>query len=155
MLFKDKKDAMLTLGRGSSVADVACTAKCVVVPSPDASQANATNECVAACPQGNGTATDNLNYENCVSGCVGRFYFTSTGTPSPTDAAGSNSGGSGSGGSGGSSSVTGAPSSQTGSATGSAAGSASSTSSKAAADIVHVAGPAAGLLGLVAAILAL
>ena len=152
MLFKDKKDAMLTLGRGSSVADVACTAKCVVVPSPDASQANATNECVAACPQGNGTATDNLNYENCVSGCVGRFYFTSTGTPSPTDAAGSNSGGSGSGGS---SSVTGAPSSQTGSATGSAAGSASSTSSKAAADIVHVAGPAAGLLGLVAAILAL
>ena len=143
---------MLTLARGSSVADVACTAKCVVVPSPDASQANATNECVAACPQGNGTATDNLNYENCVSGCVGRFYFTSTGTPSPTDAAGSNSGGSGSGGS---SSVTGAPSSQTGSATGSAAGSASSTSSKAAADIVHVAGPAAGLLGLVAAILAL
>lgn len=134
-------------------ADVACTAKCVVVPNPDASQVNATNECVAACPQGNGTATDNLNYENCVSGCVGRFYFTSTGTPSPTDAAGSNAG-SGSG-SGGSSSVTGASASHTGSATGSAAGSASSTSSKAAADIVHVAGPAVGLLGLVAAMLAL
>ncbi|RKU42661.1 hypothetical protein DL546_003297 [Coniochaeta pulveracea] len=67
--------------------DVNCTAKCIAVPNPDTTAVNATNNCVADCPKGNGTATDNLNYQNCVNGCIGKYYFTTSGTPSnPTGA---------------------------------------------------------------------
>lgn len=63
------------------------------MPNPDPAAANATNNCVAACPQGNGTAADNLNYKNCVDGCIGKYYFTSSGTPEATAGSGSGSGG--------------------------------------------------------------
>ena len=42
---------------------------------------NATTSCVAACPQGNGTAADNQAYSDCVQECIGEYYYTSTGTP--------------------------------------------------------------------------
>ncbi|OIW34392.1 hypothetical protein CONLIGDRAFT_2601 [Coniochaeta ligniaria NRRL 30616] len=63
--------------------DVGCTAKCIAVPNPDPAAVNATNTCVAACPQGNGTATDNLNYQNCVDACIGKYYFTATTAGAP------------------------------------------------------------------------
>lgn len=61
------------------------------VPSPDRGQVNATTQCVAACPQGKGTAADNKAYGDCVQGCIGKNYFVSSkGTPQATGAAGGN-----------------------------------------------------------------
>ncbi|KAH8884472.1 hypothetical protein GQ53DRAFT_752082 [Thozetella sp. PMI_491] len=132
--------------------DVACTSKCIAVPNPDASQVNATNECIAACPAGNGTETDILNYKNCRDGCIGKYYYTTGGTPQATGGSGGSAGTSG----GSTGTITsGANSAPTGSTSGSASGAAASSTSKAAADVVRVAGPAAGLLGFIAAILAL
>ncbi|KAK7744970.1 hypothetical protein SLS53_003203 [Cytospora paraplurivora] len=67
--------------------DVNCQAKCIAVPSPDAAQANATTECVAACDQGNGTASENQAYADCVQGCINTNYYTSTGTPAQSTGA--------------------------------------------------------------------
>ncbi|KAK3695004.1 hypothetical protein B0T22DRAFT_89650 [Podospora appendiculata] len=85
--------AILACLNACKAGDVACTSKCIAVPNPDASQVNSTNTCVAACNQGSGTATDNLNYANCVEGCIGKYYFTDSGTPAPATAvaAGGNS----------------------------------------------------------------
>ncbi|OAA61166.1 hypothetical protein SPI_05190 [Niveomyces insectorum RCEF 264] len=135
------------------------------VPNPDTAQVNATNNCVAACPQGNGTATDNLNYANCVSACIGENYFTSTGTPAPTNGAGAGAAG-GSAGAGASGptgttktgSATGAG--KTGTATGTGTGTAtdsgpSATTTKNAGTSVRVTSSVVGLLGFFAAVLAL
>jgi hypothetical protein len=68
--------------------DVNCRAKCTSVPFPNDSQANATNDCVAACPIGEGTEADNNAYTKCVSDCIGANYYTpSAGTPQPTGGA--------------------------------------------------------------------
>ncbi|KAK8140445.1 hypothetical protein PG984_000511 [Apiospora sp. TS-2023a] len=64
--------------------DVDCQSKCIAVPSPNTQQVNATNNCVAACPVGKGTASENKNYETCVNDCIGKYYYTSTGTPALT-----------------------------------------------------------------------
>ncbi|KAK3328978.1 hypothetical protein B0H66DRAFT_9588 [Apodospora peruviana] len=72
--------------------DVDCTSKCIAVPNPNASQVNETNKCVAACPQGSGSASDNKVYGDCVNKCIGQYYFTTDGTPTPTGAAGGSSG---------------------------------------------------------------
>ncbi|KAI3331788.1 hypothetical protein HD806DRAFT_529563 [Xylariaceae sp. AK1471] len=61
--------------------DTNCRAHCIAVPSPDNENVNQTTACVAACPQGNGTAADNQAYADCVQGCIGQYYFTSSGTP--------------------------------------------------------------------------
>lgn len=140
--------------------DVDCTAHCVAVPNPNNSQVNATNDCVAACPQGNGTAADNLNYSNCVQGCIGKYYYSSAGgTPQTTGGSGS---GSGSGASGSASTTaTGTGAAATGSATGSGSGTASGTATGAsasgtnAAEILRVGTTGVGLLGLLAAFMAL
>ncbi|KAI5865010.1 hypothetical protein GGS23DRAFT_594569 [Durotheca rogersii] len=73
--------AILACLEACNVSDVNCKASCIAVPSPNNQNVNATTDCVANCPQGNGTAADNLEYANCVSGCIGRFFFTTTGTP--------------------------------------------------------------------------
>ncbi|TGJ88208.1 hypothetical protein E0Z10_g518 [Xylaria hypoxylon] len=61
--------------------DTKCRANCISVPSPDNASVNATTACVAACPQGSGTAADNLAYADCVQKCIGEFYYTTSGTP--------------------------------------------------------------------------
>ncbi|KAI1436580.1 hypothetical protein GGR50DRAFT_692986 [Xylaria sp. CBS 124048] len=87
-------------------SDTKCRANCIAVPSPDTQNVNATTACVAACPQGNGTAADNQSYENCVNGCISSFFFTSTGTPNLATSAAGGSSGSGSGSSGDNSATT-------------------------------------------------
>ncbi|KAI1407496.1 hypothetical protein F5Y13DRAFT_174750 [Hypoxylon sp. FL1857] len=84
--------AILQCINACSPDDVNCQAKCIAVPSPDNSNVNKTTECVAACPQGNGTAADNLDYANCVNGCIAQYYYTSTGTPNLATTSGSGSG---------------------------------------------------------------
>ncbi|KAL7628156.1 hypothetical protein AAE478_002354 [Parahypoxylon ruwenzoriense] len=81
--------AVLECLNACSPDDVNCQAKCIAVPSPDTQNVNATTECVANCPQGNGTAADNLDYANCVNGCIAQYFYTSTGTPNLQTSGGS------------------------------------------------------------------
>lgn len=131
------------------------------VPDPNAAQANATNNCVADCPKGNGTASDNLAYADCVAACIGANYYTSTGTPEQTNAAGG-SGAAATGtatttGTGATGTKTGSNPDKTGaSGTGTATGSsASATTTTNAGEALRVTTSAFGLMGLVAALIAL
>lgn len=111
---------------------------------------------MANCDQGNGTATDNQNYANCVDTCIGQNYFTSTGTPaqstgdssSDSTATGSDSAATATG----SSTASGSGASESSTATGTGA-SASATDS--AADVLRVGVTGASLFGLLAAFVAL
>ncbi|KAI1322008.1 hypothetical protein F5Y16DRAFT_56455 [Xylariaceae sp. FL0255] len=149
---------------GCSPSDTKCRANCIAVPSPDTANVNATTSCVAACPQGNGTAADNQNYANCVSGCIGDYYYTSTGTPNLA----TSSGASGSGASAtatpsvtdiqttitsGSSTITTSFTSTVSAASSSA--SPTSSSSKGAAAVYGPIGSGLGLFGLLAGFIAL
>ena len=63
-----------------AASDICCQAKCVGVPCPSQSQANATTECAAQCPQGNGTKDDTSSYAACQSSCISSLFLsTSTG----------------------------------------------------------------------------
>ncbi|KAI0838981.1 hypothetical protein F5Y06DRAFT_36681 [Hypoxylon sp. FL0890] len=146
--------------------DVDCQAKCIAVPSPDTANVNKTTECVAACPQGNGTAADNQNYANCVDGCIAQYYYTTTGTPNLATSSGAS-------GSASTASVTQVESTVTsdgstfvtsfsstvapsGSGSGSAASASSTSSSSAAADMLFSpVGTGFGLFSFLAAFLAL
>jgi hypothetical protein len=66
-------------------ADVDCRARCAAVPSPNQNQANATIECVANCDQGEGSEADIQAYILCRDGCINENFYTTDGTPSPTD----------------------------------------------------------------------
>ncbi|KAK3382994.1 hypothetical protein B0T24DRAFT_29807 [Lasiosphaeria ovina] len=141
--------------------DVNCRSHCIAVPNPNAQQVNATNECVAACPQGNGTVSDITQYQKCTSDCIGKYYYTTQGgTPQPTSGAGAGAGGSsGSGSSGGGS---GGGGSSSGATTTEGAGVSATGTSKpttvpsSAADALRMAaGSAVGVLGFMAALLAL
>ncbi len=126
-------------------------------------QVNATNACVSACPQGKGSAADTQAYSTCVQGCIGANYYSpQSGTPQPTNAAGSGSSGSsgsnsaGSGGSGSSASGTAAGGNGDSKATGTATGTAAkSTSSGNAAAAAGVGGGVVGVVGFLAAVMAL
>jgi hypothetical protein len=135
------------------------------VPNPDVAGVNKTNECVANCPKGNGTATDNLNYGNCVNGCIAQYYYT-TGVPQQGGAATTAPAGSTvvsplvtvvtqSGTTftttTGSATITRGPSS-----TGSGSSSATSSTSRAAGEVLFAPiGSSLGLVGFLAAVLAL
>jgi hypothetical protein len=58
--------------------DVCCRAQCYHVPCPDASMANDTTSCVAACPQGNGSAKDTDAYASCEQSCYSSHFFPAT-----------------------------------------------------------------------------
>ncbi|KAH8762521.1 hypothetical protein F5883DRAFT_646578 [Diaporthe sp. PMI_573] len=145
--------------------DVTCQAKCIAVPNPDASQVNATTECVANCDQGDGSQSDTDAYAACVQGCINDNYFTSGGTPQPTAGSGSGSSGStasgssasatsGSGSSGDSSS-SGSATSGSGSTSTSSSSSESASASGSAADSVKVGMTGLGLLGFIVAAIAM
>lgn len=109
---------------------------------------NATTECVAGCDQGNGTAADNTNYSNCVQSCIGDNYFTSTGTPEATDAAGAAASSD--------ATATGTGASASSSSTGTASSSASSsTATGSGADAVRYGATGLSFLALVAGAIAL
>lgn len=62
-----------------STTDSCCIAACYNVPCPSDSQANDTNTCVAACPQGNGSAEDSKKYGECEQACFSSHYFPAHG----------------------------------------------------------------------------
>ncbi|KAF3012371.1 hypothetical protein E8E14_007681 [Neopestalotiopsis sp. 37M] len=148
--------------------DVDCQAHCITVPSPDASAVNATTECSANCVQGDGSEEQTAAYASCLQDCVEKYYFSGTaGTPTNTGAADSDSS-SGSAAvtsvvstiTSGSSTITttfaSTKSSGTGTASGSEASGTSSSSSGNAGDVIsRPASSFVGLLGALAAVLAL
>lgn len=71
--------------------DTKCRANCIAVPSPDNNSVIETTKCVADCPQGSGSASDNLAYGRCVDDCIAKYYFTSTGTPNAATSKAGNS----------------------------------------------------------------
>ncbi|KAK6958089.1 hypothetical protein Daesc_000882 [Daldinia eschscholtzii] len=83
------QSAILDCLNACDASDVNCQAKCIAVPSPDNQNVNQTTECVAECPQGNGTASDNQAYADCVNGCIAQYFYTSTGLPAATTGSGS------------------------------------------------------------------
>ncbi|KAI0012936.1 hypothetical protein F4779DRAFT_507968 [Xylariaceae sp. FL0662B] len=145
---------------------VECTSKCIAVPNPDTQAVNATTDCVAKCPQGNGTASDNEAYGECVQGCIGQYYFTTTGAPGSQTTGSAGASGSGSATpsvtavestitSDGSTLVTTMSSTLAPSETDSA-GAAETTSSAAGADMLFAPiGSGVGLVGFLGALLAL
>jgi hypothetical protein len=75
--------------KACAAGDVNCQAHCIAVPSPNQSQVNATTQCVAKCPQGDGSPAQTNAYKVCIDGCINQHYFvTSEGTPEPTGASG-------------------------------------------------------------------
>ncbi|KAJ6050275.1 hypothetical protein N7499_010334 [Penicillium canescens] len=74
--------------------DTCCIAKCWNVPCPSDNQANDTNSCVAACPQGTGSPADAQKYADCEQSCYSSHFWgghgptatQSTSTSTATDA---------------------------------------------------------------------
>ncbi|KAK3310049.1 uncharacterized protein B0T15DRAFT_22299 [Chaetomium strumarium] len=148
--------------------DVACTSKCIAVPNPSDSQVNNTNNCVGNCPKGNGTEPEVAAYQKCVQDCINSNYFTATaGTPSPTGSSGSdnnnnnnnndgNNNGDGSSSGSGSGNGNTNPSGTSGNgASGTESGAAATSSTGAASQLMQVSGSAVGILGFLAAVMAL
>ncbi|KAH8144758.1 uncharacterized protein LAJ45_11259 [Morchella importuna] len=124
--------------------DVTCQASCVGVPAPDASMVNATNECAAACPQGNGTAAETDAFSKCVQSCItNEFLSTSAG-------AGATATGTGTG-----TAATGSGSSQTATGTGSSASASGTSASDSAAAGYTVTGSFIALFAVAAGIIVL
>ena len=126
-------------------------------------QVNATNTCVAECPQGNGSEAETARYSSCVEACIGAHYFTSSvGTPQPTGSSGNgngngngnSNGGSGSNNNNGNGDNKGPSGTSGNDATGTGSG-AAATESTGAAEVLRVSGAAAGLVGFMAAVMAL
>ncbi|KAL1901679.1 hypothetical protein Cpir12675_000369 [Ceratocystis pirilliformis] len=154
-------------------SDVNCRANCVMVPNPNDDQVNATTECVASCPQGNGTEAETQAYIDCSQDCVNKFYYNvvsgtpasgtqgSSGSDASSSAASSSVAATASGTSGSSSS-----SASSGSASGTSSSSSSSTSTSdsdsdssttetSSGATVRTISSGLGLLGVLAAALAL
>ncbi|KXG54507.1 uncharacterized protein PGRI_076510 [Penicillium griseofulvum] len=65
--------------KSCEATDICCTAKCYKVPCPSDNQANDTNECVAACPQGNGSPADTQKYADCEQSCYRSHFWGGNG----------------------------------------------------------------------------
>ncbi|PWY86955.1 hypothetical protein BO70DRAFT_214527 [Aspergillus heteromorphus CBS 117.55] len=147
-----------------TATDICCIAACYEVPCPNNSQVNDTTSCVAACPQGSGSASDQKAYASCESSCVSSYFLaTATGASgssatkgSSSDASTTKSGSSSTstGSSSKSGSKSGSSSDSTGTATGTSAH-ASSTENAAAIAQLKLGVSAAGVLGFVLAAWAL
>jgi hypothetical protein len=136
------------------LADICCRASCAKVPCPNTSQVNATTECAAQCPQGNGTAGDTAQYASCQSSCISSYFLTvGAASTSSSGSAATNSAGSTTGSVESASATGGSGASSGASSTASATG--SSSSSKGAADHLQLGVTSAGILGLIAMAFAL
>ncbi|PWY95726.1 hypothetical protein BO94DRAFT_530467 [Aspergillus sclerotioniger CBS 115572] len=143
--------------------DICCIAECYQVPCPNNAQANDTTSCVAACPQGSGSPSDQKSYASCQSSCYSSYFFpasatgasgSSATTAGSNDASTTKSGSSSS--STGSSSNHKSGSSGSGTGTSTATGShASSTENAAAITQLKLGVSAAGVVGFILAAWAL
>jgi hypothetical protein len=74
--------------------DPSCRAACIVVDEGDFTQQNRTIDCITECPKGNGTETDNLNFENCQKACIAETPASETATSTGSGAGASETAGS-------------------------------------------------------------
>ncbi|KAI9931551.1 hypothetical protein ASPWEDRAFT_25578 [Aspergillus wentii DTO 134E9] len=135
--------------------DICCTAACYHVPCPSDSQANDTITCVAACPQGNGTEKETEAYASCQNNCYSSHFFAATTLPVSITTGSSEATTTGS-----STKASGSSASDSASETGSSSATSSGsetteTPNAATVNQIKLGASAAGLLGLVAAALAL
>jgi len=75
---------------GCDEIDVVCRADCLGSPAPTKEDIENTTECVAACPQGDGSTADSEKYKICQSACIdSKFSPNPSGgdKPSGTDSA--------------------------------------------------------------------
>ncbi|KAJ5179123.1 hypothetical protein N7492_002333 [Penicillium capsulatum] len=133
--------------------DLCCIAACYKVPCPSDNQANDTNSCVAACPQGTGTPSDTQKYADCEQKCFSSHFFPATGGAAATHASSKTSTAS-------ESNATETKSDSSASGTSSTHGTTSASSSGAAqttnaANNIKLGASGAGLFGLVLAAFAL
>ncbi|CAG8890224.1 unnamed protein product [Penicillium egyptiacum] len=70
----------LECAKSCEAKDICCTAKCYHVPCPSDNQANDTNDCVAACPQGNGSPADTQKYAECEQSCYSSHFWGGNGS---------------------------------------------------------------------------
>lgn len=137
-------------------ADVCCQAKCVGVPCPSQLQANATTECAAQCPQGNGTASETQQYADCQASCISSYFLTASATSAPTSSQTGSASASATFGFGSSTTAGGSGSATQGSsATGAAASASSTGNSGNRAESLHIGSVGLGFLALVMAGMAL
>lgn len=68
----------LTISTTGNANDVCCIAQCYHVPCPNENQANDTNSCVAACPQGNGSPAETQKYADCEQRCYNSHFLATT-----------------------------------------------------------------------------
>lgn len=134
--------------------DVNCTSKCIAVPNPDEDAVNATNDCAAKCPQGNGSEAETKKFSDCVQGCIGKHYFTATAGVPPAATGGASGGNGNGGGNGGSGSGNGEGAEVSGDASGSGATPAATDAPGSGAGALAVSSTL-GFLGFVAAVMAL
>ncbi|OGE55649.1 hypothetical protein PENARI_c004G08722 [Penicillium arizonense] len=141
--------------------DTCCIAKCWNVPCPSDNQANDTNSCVAACPQGTGSPADAQKYASCEQSCYSSHFWgghgptatQSTSTSTATDATATETSSDAS--TTDSSKNNGNDSSSTNDSSDGTATSSSGFSTETTNAAVKVGASAAGLFGLVAAAFAL
>ncbi|CEJ53963.1 hypothetical protein PEBR_23071 [Penicillium brasilianum] len=139
--------------------DVCCVAQCYHVPCPSDDNANDTNSCVAACPQGTGSPSDTQKYADCEQKCYSSHFFNpTTAVAQATHSA--SSGSSGTTVTGSSATETGSSGSDSNKAASNTSGSATNTASGAAqstgaAANLQLGASGAGLFGLVLAAFAL
>jgi len=77
-------------------SDVDCAAKCLGNPAPTKDMVNATTECMAACPQGNGTAPETAKYAACQTKCINDQFLSNSGSSNSSSDSSSSDSGSGS-----------------------------------------------------------
>jgi len=143
--------------------NVTCRANCLGVPAPNSSMIGDTQACASACPQGSGSPQNALDYGKCLSSCITQHFQPATGAP---NAAGAGSGGATATGTGAQATATGASSPSGSSGSGSNSGSSPSGSSGTKTGAAASSSPSgsagnkvtisfAGILGAIAAVLAL
>ncbi|EEH16121.2 hypothetical protein PABG_06208 [Paracoccidioides brasiliensis Pb03] len=116
--------------------DICCQATCVGVPCPNQIMANMTNNCAMSCIQGSGSPDDIRSYAMCQSSCINSFFLGSSTTPTPSS--------------------TGGASTTTSAANGTSTGNFSTTPSAGAGIIdVQLGSFAAGIIGLLMAVVVL
>lgn len=74
---------------GNNNSDRCCVASCYKVPCPSESQAQDTNSCVSACPQGTGSPADSRRYADCEQACYSSYFLPATQQAGATSTTGS------------------------------------------------------------------
>jgi len=69
-----------------------CQAQCIGSAAPNDGAANATNQCVAECPKGNGSQAGTDQYTQCRNDCISKIFLSTSVAPATTGSSGSGSG---------------------------------------------------------------